>query len=117
MREGLIKELPLGLFEFDEAGTILYYHRDGEAAPGCVAEGLVGRNLFTDVAPVASATDFRDRIDDFRRAHAASWGFDYCFAGASGSLNVRVLLARVREGGDVDGSETFIARISANTAQ
>lgn len=113
MGEGLFKELPLGLVELDEAGTILYYHGDSDTASGCVAEGFVGRNFFTDFAPIADAAGFRSKVDAFRRAHAASYGFDYCFAGAADGGNVKVLLARVREA-DGSGRETFIVQISAN---
>lgn len=113
MLQALIKEVPLGLVELDEAGTVLYYHREGNAEPGAIPAGLVGRNFFTDVAPVASERGFRDRIDSFRRAHAASQGFDYSFQGAEGGCAVRVLMARVREGGDREGKETVMVHIKA----
>jgi photoactive yellow protein len=116
MSQGLINEVPLGLVELDEAGTVLYYRREGAAAPGSALEGLVGRNFFTDIAPIASAEGFRDRVNDFRRAHVASQGFDYRFDGDAGGRPVRVLLARVREGGDGKGRETLMVSISPNHA-
>lgn len=114
MSKGSINEVPLGLVELDEAGTVVYYHPNGGVAPGEEIEGLVGRNFFEDVTPIARALGFRDRVDDFRRAHAASQGFDYCFANADGGRAVRVLLARVREGGSGDGKETIMIHIRAN---
>lgn len=114
MSQGLINEIPLGLIEVDEAGTVLYYHREGDPGQGGVSDGLVGRNFFKDIAPIADAVGFRDKVEDFRRAHAASYGFDYRFAGAAGERAVRVLLARVREGGYRDGKETVMVQISAH---
>src|SRR4051812_24653582 len=73
----MITEVPLGLVELDDAGTVLYYNRDGGPAACTPAHEMVGRNFYTDVAPVAEALEFRNTLAAFRRAHAPSHSFNF----------------------------------------
>lgn len=116
--KGMITELPLGLVELDDAGTVLYYKREGAAAPDAPPQQeIIGLNFFTDVAPVADAAEFRNALAAFRRAHAPSHSFDFTFraGGDGGGLPTRVLLARIHEkseGGDRDSLLVHIKKVS-----
>ena len=98
-----ITEVPLGLVELDEAGTIIYYRREGSAAAPSKQE-IVGRNFYTDVAPVADATEFRGTLAAFRRSHAPSQGFNFTFREGDGEMLTRVVLARVHEKSEAGGA-------------
>lgn len=107
MRQTLmtITEVPLGLVELDDAGTILYYERDG-SAPSCAPpqQEMLGLNFYTDVEPVADASEFRNTLATFRRAHAPSHTFNFTFRAGDCELPTRVVVARVREKFDAEGA-------------
>ena len=115
--KGMIKELPLGLVELDDAGTVLYYRREGAPPAAGAPQEIIGRNFFTDVAPVADALEFRNAVAAFRRAHAPSHSFDFTFSEGAGEadLPTRVLLARIHEkseGGDRDSLLVHIKKVA-----
>lgn len=110
-----ITEVPLGLVELDDAGTVLYYKREGAAPAGVPPREIIGLNFFTDVAPVADALEFRNALADFKRAHAPSRSFDFTFHAGGAGLPTRILLARIHEkseGGDRDSLLVHIKKVS-----
>jgi photoactive yellow protein len=109
---GMITEVPLGLVELDDAGTVLYYDRDDGAtyASGSPQE-MVGRNFLTDVAPVADALEFRNALTAFRRAHAPSHSFNFTFRAGDAALPTRILLARVHEKSEAGGRGSMLVQI------
>jgi photoactive yellow protein len=95
MQAGAVhEEMPLGLFEVNSDGTVVYYNRDGA---GAEVPDMAGRNFFRDVAPVARSEEFQKLIRGFERGAARSHSFDYRFETGGASLPVRVMLSRVRE--------------------
>lgn len=113
---GLINELPLGLVELDASGTVLYYNRDAKDESGGQAPEMVGRNFFTDVAPVATSDEFRSNLSAFRLAHAPSHSFTFIFRDGDAEMPVRVLLARVREDGRDGEQSTVLVHIKKAAA-
>ena len=108
----MITEVPLGLVELDDAGTVLYYNREGgPAAAGAPTHEMVGRNFYTDVAPVAEALEFRNTLADFRRAHAPSHSFNFTFHTADADLPTRILLARIHEKSEAGGRGSLLVQI------
>jgi hypothetical protein len=69
--------LPFGLLELDDDGTVLYYRPDEREHADMPASVLVGRNLFTEVTPIAQAGDSRDRLVSFRRGHTPGNSFHF----------------------------------------
>ena len=108
---GIITEVPLGLVELDEAGTVLYYNRDGGPVACAPTHEMVGRNFYTDVAPVADAQEFRNALAAFRRAHAPSHSFDFTFRAGDASLSTRILLARIHEKSEAGGRGSLLVQI------
>jgi photoactive yellow protein len=109
-----ITEVPLGLVELDDAGTILYYERDGSAASACAppSQEFLGLNFYTDVAPVADASEFRNTLAAFRRAHAPSHSFNFTFRYGDAETHTRVVVARVHEKSECGGSrDSLLVRI------
>jgi hypothetical protein len=106
--------LPLGLIEIDPAGTVIYYKPETDGQPAPVPLELVGRNLFTDVAPVAHAREFQDLVKNFRRSHAPAASYDFTFALEDGhTAPVRVLLARIHEKRGYDSTESLFVHLRA----
>src|SRR3954470_19824005 len=75
-----LNALPYGLLELDANGTVLYFKPDREKEVYYSAADLVGRNLFTDVAPLTEAKDFQDRIKSFRRSPSPADSFNFTFS-------------------------------------
>jgi photoactive yellow protein len=88
------EEMPLGLFEVNSDGTVVYYNREGA---GAGVPDMTGRNFFRDVAPVARSEEFQKLIRGFERGAARSQSFYYRFESGGATLPVRVMLSRVRE--------------------
>ena len=108
---GIITEVPLGLVELDEAGTILYYNSEGGPAAAAPTHEMVGRNFYTDVAPVADAQEFRNALAAFRRAHAPSHSFNFTFRAGDDALPTRILLARIHEKSEAGGRGSLLVQI------
>ena len=108
---GMITEVPLGLVELDDAGTVLYYNREGGAPADAPSHEMVGRNFYTDVAPVADAREFRNALAAFRRAHAPSYSFNFTFQTGDASCHTRILLARIHEKSEAGGRGSLLVQI------
>lgn len=91
---------PLGMFELDAVGTVLYSraNADGPAGHG-PAPDLKGRNYFDEAAGFANAAELRRRVNLFRAGGAQADSFDFTCEYEDGPVPVRVLLARIRERG------------------
>jgi photoactive yellow protein len=103
--------LPIGLLEVDANGTVLYFKPDREGASGCSAADVVGRNLFTDIAPIAEAGEFQERINIFRRRHAPADSFHFTFNCNQNYFSVKVLLARIHEQSVLGSIESVLVHI------
>lgn len=103
--------LPVGLLELDANGTILYFKPDTESSSGCSAEDIVGRNLFTEIAPIAEDEGFQEKIKTFRRRHAPADRFHFTFGSRQSYLAVKVLLARIHEQSVLSNTESILIHI------
>jgi len=99
----LLTPIPYGLMELDETGTVIYYRSENKGLFARPESEMVGSNFFTDIAAVAEAKEFQNRIKEFRRSHTPAHSFTFTFALKHRSLPVRVLLARVHERPAADG--------------
>ncbi len=82
-----------GLFELDEAGTVLY----SRIEPAGTGSNMAGRNFYDEVAPFENVAEFRRHVTEFTRSAspADSFKFDCRYMGCV--CPVKVLLARIRE--------------------
>jgi CheY-like chemotaxis protein len=101
-----------GLVELDSAGTVLYtrIEPDGATRPGR-APDYTGQNFYTEVAPFRNVTEFRNRLDDFRRGSQPAHTLDFTCDYEDGPLLVRVLLARIRERSQSDVTKSILVHI------
>ena len=102
--------LPLGLIELDAKGTVLYFKPD-RGSSSYSAEDVVGRNLFTDVEPIAEAGEFQERIKTFKRSSSPADSFHFTFNCNQNYLQVKVLLARIHEQSVMESTESVLVHI------
>jgi hypothetical protein len=100
-----------GLFELDEAGTVLYSRIEPDGEPCGTAPDMSGRNFYEEVAPFENVAEFRRLVTEF--AHGASpadsFKFDCRYEGCV--YPVKVLLARIRERVNHDRTKSVLVHI------
>ncbi len=100
-----------GLIEIDPAGTVLYTRFEGEAAASFASPDPAGRNFYTEVAPFKNVGEFRQQLDNFSRGSQPAHSMDFTCDYADGPLNVRVLLARIRERTEREVTKSILVHI------
>ena len=86
-----------GLLELDPSGTVLYSRVDRDKDSDGPAPDFAGSNFFTQVAPFANAEELRRRIELFRLSESPAESFAFTCLFDDGPVEVRVLVARIRE--------------------
>ena len=86
-----------GLVELDASGTVLYSRAEMGEVAGGPAPDFAGSNFFTQVAPFANAEELRRRIELFRLSESPAESFAFTCLFDDGPVEVRVLVARIRE--------------------
>ena len=87
--------LPYGLLELDATGTVLHYEPVKEQNSGVRASDIVGRNFFTDVAPVEQVREFQSRFYAFMANGEATQRFALCVPANNTDVHVQIVLARI----------------------
>src|SRR5215207_9241469 len=87
----LIAQEPLGLFELDDAGKVLYCRID---SAGTLPD-VTGHNFYNEVAHFDNVEDFRRCVTDFTRGEKPADSFDFACHYEGSDHPVRVLLARI----------------------
>lgn len=85
-----------GLFEIDGGDTVLYSRPEGEAQ----AWGPHTGHNFFEAAPILNAEELRRVVDDFRQSDVPARSVVFTCLYEEGPEEVRVLMARVREGSE-----------------
>ena len=103
---------PLGLFELDAEGTILFsrLEPDGRSGDGGGAE-LAGLNFYEEVAAFDNADELRRMIKGFLRGGGPADSFDFTCRSGGEAVPLRVLLARVRERSDAGSTAAVILHL------
>ena len=86
-----------GLFELNDAGTVLYSRVEPDGKPGDAQADVAGRNFYEEVAPFENVEEFRRRVAEFFKGVGSADSFDFDYRLDGTVITVRVLLARVRE--------------------
>lgn len=87
-----------GLVELDASGRVIFCSptRENNYSSG-IAEGVRGRDFFSEVAPFENAEELRQCISNFRASSRQARSINFTCRYQDGPLDVRVLLARIRE--------------------
>ena len=86
-----------GLLELDAAGTVLYSRLETDGAGPAPKVDLSGLNFFEEVAPFSNVQEFRRHVNIFVSGDSQAGSFDFDCQYEDGLVQVRVLLARLRE--------------------
>jgi len=89
--------IPFGLFELDPAGIVIRYSPAAERNDPGLQQNILGRNFFTEIAPVEQVKDFRDRFHVFMTHGEAVQRFTCTFSIERSQIRVQILLARISE--------------------
>lgn len=110
MKEETANELPLGLWELDGAGTVLYYKSSRPDETPVQSSEVVGRNFFSEVAPGLEAK-LKECFKSFQRSLAPAQSVNLTLASEQGYVRTRVLLARIHEQSEQGSVEAILLHI------
>lgn len=112
MNTALLSEKELfGLFELDDAGTVLYSRIEHNGKPHEARPDLSGRNFYEEVAPFLNVEEFKHRVKQFARGASPADKFNFDCLYEDSALPVRVLLARIRERINQDCTKSVLVYI------
>ena len=89
--------IPFGLFELDATGIVIRYSPAAERNINPLRQDILGRNFFTDIAPVEQVKEFRERFQVFMEHGESVQKFTFTFSLEHGQIRVQILLARITE--------------------
>lgn len=102
---------PLGLYELDAEGAVLYHRPEPDGRAGVTADDVAGRNFYEEVAAFDNADELRRRVEDFLRRDGRADSFDFTYLSGGEATPVRVLLARVRERSDLGSKKAVLLHL------
>ncbi len=76
-----------------------------------IADDVRGRDFFSEVAPFENAEEFRQCINNFRASSRQASSINFTCRYQDGPLNVRVLLARIRERPEAHLTKSILVHI------
>ena len=95
-------QLPFGLLQVDDQGTVLRYNRAESELAGRSPEETVGRHFFSEVAPCTRVREFQGRfqrlVNDGKPARVS---FTFTFAFKAGDRPVRIVMVHEPGSGTV----------------
>jgi hypothetical protein len=88
-----------GLLELDAAGTVLYsrLEADDTGDLDCPVADVTGHNFFLEVASFMNIEEFQQHLETFNNGCEQANSFEFNCDYEDGAVQVRVLLARIRE--------------------
>ena len=106
--------IPYGLFELDEAGTVVHYSPPTEKSNGS-QENVLGRNFFREIAPVPELHALKSRFLSFMAFGDSVERFSVSFAHGQKVVKIQIALARVTERSEVGSKRFALVRLMPET--
>jgi hypothetical protein len=100
-----------GLFELDDAGTVLYSRIEADGEPDDTRPDISGLNFYEQVAPFENVEEFRRRVTQFARGASPADNFNFDCRYEGYAQPVKVLLARIRERVNHDRTKSVLVHI------
>jgi photoactive yellow protein len=107
----MTSSMPFGLFELDEAGTIVQYSPPTEEARNGSQNGIVGSDFFKDVAPMHELKDLKSRFLRFMTFGDSVERFSMSFPVERSVVKVQIILARIFENSNDERKRFALVRI------
>jgi len=100
-----------GLFEINDAGTILYYRLDNRKHPSEKSSAVVGRNFFDEVSPFENVEELRRRFKLFISGDCPTENFKFTCRTKSQIIPAKIMLVRITDREDSRRAKTTIVDI------
>ena len=101
-----------GLVELDAAGRVVFCSPMSEDNfSRNSADGVAGRDFFAEVAPFENVEEFRQCVNEFRASSRQASSINFTCRYSDGPLDVRVLLARIRERTDTRETKSILVHV------
>ena len=107
----LTAQEPLGLFELDAAGKVLYHRREASDESSRTSPDMAGTNFYDDVARFENVENFRRCVTEFISGSKVADSFDFDCHYEGSNHPVRVLLARICEHLNRDVTRSVLVHI------
>jgi hypothetical protein len=107
----LTEQILFGLFELDDAGTVLYSRCEADGEPCDTLPDIAGLNFYDEVAPFRNVEEFRLRVSEFARGASPADNFNFDCRYEDHAQPVKVLLARIRERVDNKRTKSVLVHI------
>lgn len=101
----------VGLFEINDAGTILYYRPDNGKHPPASSAPIVGRNFFDEVSPFENTEELRQRFKLFIKSDCPTENFKFTCRMKNQIIPAKIMLVRITERADSRRAQTTIVDI------
>jgi photoactive yellow protein len=82
--------MPFGMIRLDRHGIVKTFNEWEAKLARRVAQDVIGKNFFKDVAPCTDVADFRGKLDELAASGEKTYIFDYEFLFPWGIRRVRV---------------------------
>lgn len=103
--------IPFGLFELDATGTVVRFSPPAEQNIKELQQSIIGRNFFTEIAPIKQVKDFQARFYSFTAYGESVHKFTSRFSTEEGQIKVQILLARITEQSESGHERLALVRI------
>lgn len=100
-----------GLVELGADGTVLYSRLEKDDDHHFPVINSTGRNFYSEVLPFRNVEEFQNRLDGFIRGPQQANSFLFTCQYEDGPVQVKVLLARVRERSEDDVTKSILVHI------
>jgi hypothetical protein len=100
-----------GLLELDADGRVLYSRIERDADWHQPAHNITGRNFYSEVAPFLNVEEFHRCLDNFSRSAQAANTIPFTCQYEDGPVQVKVLLARIRERSEDELTKSILVHI------
>lgn len=100
-----------GLVELDAAGMVLYSRIERDGDRHLAPTSITGRNFYSEVAPFRNIEEFHTCLESFRRSSQQANTMPFTCQYEDGPVQVKILLARVRERSEGDVTKSILAHI------
>jgi len=100
-------EPPLGMFDLDADGTILYYRAESGSLPSGRSD-LDGCSFYDVMAAFDHAGELRRMVEEFLQGDGSAANFAFICRAGGEELPLRALIARVREESDLGRAKAVL---------
>jgi hypothetical protein len=100
-----------GLVELGADGTVLYSRIESDNNRLFPTTSITGRNFYSEVVPFRNVEEFHNCLNSFIRSPQQANSFLFTCQYEDGPVQVKVLLARVRERSEHDVTKSILVHI------